>query len=246
VPRPPENRETWWSKTVPTNLGWDEVAIRLALTVIAGGLVGLNRGEHGRPAGLRTTILVCLAASVAMIQANLLLDTKGRSPDSFIMMDLMRLPLGILSGIGFIGAGAILRRGDRVLGITTAATLWFVTVMGLCFGGGQLALGAVMLALAIIVLWGLKWVENHIDRDQHATLLLVATADGPTEEEIRGTLLAAGFRVLSYAATYAAASQFRFRCELRWKGRNPAAQTPPVVHQLQARPGVVRLQWKTA
>ena len=236
--------EPCWSKTVPTYLGWDEVAIRLALTVIAGALVGINRGEHGRPAGLRTTILVFLAASVSMIQANLLLATKGRSPDSFIMLDLMRLPLGILSGIGFIGAGAILRRGDRVLGITTAATLWFVTVMGLCFGGGQLGLGTVMLALAVLVLWGLKWVENHINRDQHALLLLTATADGPTEEEIRGTLLAADFRIISYAVVYAHASQFKFRCELHWKGRNSAAQTPAVVHQLYSRPGVLRLLWK--
>jgi hypothetical protein len=97
----------------------------------------------------------------------------------------------------------------------------------------------------VIVLWGLKWVENHIDRDQHATLLLVANAEGPTEEEIRGTLLAAGFRIISFAVAYAAASQFKFRCELHWKGRNPAAQTPAVVHQLQARPGVLRLLWKT-
>ena len=69
------------------------------------------------------------------------------------MMDLMRLPLGILSGMGFIGAGAIFRRGDAVVGVTTAATLWFVTVMGLCFGAGQLPLGAAMLAVGLGVLW---------------------------------------------------------------------------------------------
>ncbi len=64
---------------MPTNLSWEEVAVRLALTTIAGVLVGINRGEHGRPAGLRTTLLVCLAASVSMIQANLLLATRGRA-----------------------------------------------------------------------------------------------------------------------------------------------------------------------
>ncbi len=100
------------------------------------------------------------------------------------MLDLMRLPLGILSGMGFIGAGAILRRGDRVLGITTAATLWFVTVMGLCFGGGQLALGVAVLGLAMAVLWGLKWIETHVDREQRGTLILSTTAQGPSEDEI--------------------------------------------------------------
>lgn len=119
---------------MPTTLGWNEIALRLTLTVIAGGLIGLNRGEHGRPAGLRTTLLVCLAASVAMIQTNLLIRTLGKTPDSFVVMDVMRLPLGILSGMGFIGAGAIVRRDNMVLGVTTAATLWFVTVIGLCFG----------------------------------------------------------------------------------------------------------------
>ena len=136
-------------------LQWDEIALRLVLTVIAGTLVGIDRSEHGQAAGLRTTILVCLAASVAMIQTNLLMPTAGRSPDSFATLDLMRLPLGILTGMGFIGGGAILRRGNMVQGVTTAATLWIVTVIGLCLGGGQLALGMTTLAMALAVLWAL-------------------------------------------------------------------------------------------
>src|ERR1700742_4688168 len=141
---------------MPLTLDWKEIAIRLALSVIAGGLIGLDRGEHGRPAGLRTTLLVCLAAAVAMIQTNLLLATAGRPADSFVTLDLMRLPLGILTGMGFIGGGAILKKGDIVLGVTTAATLWFVTVLGLCFGGGQWVLGAAALAIGLVVLKGLK------------------------------------------------------------------------------------------
>src|SRR5215470_7526905 len=94
------------------------------------------------PPGLRTTLLVCLAASVAMIEANLLLPLTGKPSDSFVQLDVMRLPLGILSGMGFLRAGAIIRRPDLVMGVTTAATLWMVTVVGLCFGGGQFVLGA--------------------------------------------------------------------------------------------------------
>jgi putative Mg2+ transporter-C (MgtC) family protein len=120
---------------MPLTLTWHEIALRLALSVVAGGLVGLDRGEHGRPSGLRTTLLVCLAAAIAMIQTNLLLAVKGRTADSFVMLDLMRLPLGILTGMEFIGGGAILRRESLVLGVTAAATLWFVTVIGLCFRG---------------------------------------------------------------------------------------------------------------
>ena len=123
---------------MPVTLDWEHVALRLILTVAAGFVIGFNRGEHGRPAGMRTTLLVCLAASLSMIQANLLMNSVGKAHDSFVILDLMRLPLGILSGMGFIGAGAILRKDSLVLGVTTAATLWFTTMMGLCFGGGQL------------------------------------------------------------------------------------------------------------
>jgi putative Mg2+ transporter-C (MgtC) family protein len=118
---------------MPLALTWREIAIRLLCTVAAGALIGLNRSEHGRAAGLRTSILVCLAACVAMLQVNLLLPLAGRSSNSFVMNDLMRLPLGILSGMGFIGGGAIVRRDNFVVGVTTAATLWFLTVIGLCF-----------------------------------------------------------------------------------------------------------------
>src|ERR1700727_806205 len=123
---------------MPLTIDWSQIAGRLFFTLLAGVLIGWNRGETGHPAGLRTTLLVCLAASIAMIEANLLLDTRGKPPDSFAVLDLAPFPLGILSGIGFIGAGAIMHRGNLVDGVTTAATLWFVTMIGLCFGGGQL------------------------------------------------------------------------------------------------------------
>jgi putative Mg2+ transporter-C (MgtC) family protein len=105
----------------------------------------------------------------------------GKSPDSFAVLDLMRLPLGILSGMGFIGAGAIVRKGSLGRGLTTAATLWFVTVLGLCFGGGQISLGLAVLALGVLVLGGLKRLESRWKQDRHATLSLKVDTGGPTE-----------------------------------------------------------------
>jgi putative Mg2+ transporter-C (MgtC) family protein len=103
----------------------------------------MERSKTGHFAGLRTTLLVALAASVSMIQMNLLIQTNGKPQDSYAVMDLMRLPLGILTGVGFIGAGAIVRKDEMVVGVTTASTLWFATVVGLCLGGGQVILGSV-------------------------------------------------------------------------------------------------------
>jgi len=97
-----------------------------------------------------------------MIQANLLLATIGKTANWFVTLDLMRLPLGILTGMGFIGGGAILRRDSLVLGVTTAATLWFVTVIGLCFGGGQISLGIAAFVLGMLVLSGLRWFDYRV------------------------------------------------------------------------------------
>jgi putative Mg2+ transporter-C (MgtC) family protein len=73
---------------------WSEIAIRLALTMLAGAVIGFNRGARGHAADFRTTILVGLAASVAMIQTNILLPMSGKTPESFAVTDLMRFPLG--------------------------------------------------------------------------------------------------------------------------------------------------------
>jgi putative Mg2+ transporter-C (MgtC) family protein len=232
---------------MPLTLQWPDVALRLALTVAAGVLIGINRAERGRPAGLRTTLLVCLAASISMIQANLLLATAGKAEDSFVHLDLMRLPLGILTGMGFIGGGAILRRGDRIQGVTTAATLWFVTVIGLCFGGGQNLLGLAALALGLIVLWALKRLEVSIGEDRQATLTLRAAADGPTEEDIRAALRAAGFEMAFWKVTFTGPANRRrrtLRCEVRWHGKRTDEPTPPVVKELAGRVGVLKLRWQ--
>jgi len=157
---------------MPLNPTWTDIAIRLALTMLAGAIIGLNRGARGHAAGFRTTILVALAASVAMIQANIMLPLGGKTQDSFSVMDPMRLPLGILTGVGFIGGGTIVKKGDLVVGVTTAATLWFVTVIGLCFGGGQLILGGAATTLAVITLWILRWIDRIIPREHRARLIV--------------------------------------------------------------------------
>ncbi len=229
---------------MPVTIGWGEIALRLILTVIAGGLIGLNRGEHGRPAGLRTVLLVTLAASLSMIQMNLLMPTNGKPHDSYAVMDLMRLPLGILTGVGFIGAGAILRRDSMVLGVTTAATLWYVTVMGLCFGGGQIGLGIAACVLGMLVLWVLKWAEAQLPQDHQATLCLIAAEDGPAAEDVRQIVGQGGYEVASIGITRDHEHQRReFSCEVRWRHHASDDRPPKFVEQLARSPGVIKLKW---
>lgn len=225
-------------------LTWQEMACRLALAFVAGAAVGINRGEHGRPAGLRTTMLLCLAAAVAMIQANLLLDTEGKTASSFSVLDLMRLPLGILTGVGFIGAGAILRKDGMVLGVTTAATLWFVTVMGLCFGGGQFTLGFMALGLCLLILWGLKWFENRCMQDRRGTIILTVDENGPGREDISQLVEKAGYQIRSWSVIYFNDAKKReYNCVLRWRACPQDTSPPPFLEPLSKFQGVSKIAW---
>ena len=226
-------------------LDWRDVVVRLVLTVLAGAFFGLNREGHGGPAGLRTTVLVCLAASIAMLQANLLLAMVGREVDSYVTLDLMRLPLGILSGVGFLGAGVIFRRGDFVTGVTTAAILWITTVIGLCFGGGQLGLGAAATVLGLVVLWGFAWFERYIRQYLRASLFLTTSgsAIATAPDEVRRMLEDAGYQIAGEAVRYWSAD-----CELcydvRWRGSRRENRPPSFVAALAAKPGIVDVKWR--
>ena len=228
---------------MPTALTGLALALRFLDALIAGALIGFNRGEHGKAAGLRTTMLVCMAAAVAMLQMNYLLTLSGRSSDSFVMNDLMRLPLGILTGVGFIGGGAILRRGSLVVGVTTAATLWYVTVIGLCFGGGQVLLGWAATGIGLVILWGLRRLEEHLTIEQQARLAVTIEDGGPTESEIRNRLAAVAIKVRTvHLATRDGARTYTFTVGATRRADDNAL--PAVVETLSRAPGISELDWR--
>jgi putative Mg2+ transporter-C (MgtC) family protein len=230
---------------MPITLTWQAIALRLILTVLCAGVIGLDRDERGRPAGLRTNLLVGLAACLAMIQANWLINSNGKPEDSFAVMDIMRLPLGILSGIGFIGAGAIVKRGELAIGITTAATIWFVTVMGLCFGGGQLGLGLGGFGVGFLVLTGLKRVEIRIPRRHSGILHVTVSPNGPTQGEIAGLLSRDGLSVsepaLSVESSPSADRSYAWKLE--WKGKHEDTDLPGAVQELSLHSAVRKLEF---
>lgn len=228
---------------MPLELTLSDMAIRLLCTLIAGAVIGFNRGGRGKAAGLRTTILVCLAAALAMLQMNYLLTLAGRSSNSFVMNDLMRLPLGILTGVGFIGGGAILRRGNLVVGVTTAATLWYVTVVGLCFGGGQVLLGWAATGLGLFVLWGLAWIEEIMPVQQQARLAVTVDETGPSESEICRRLVVGAIEIRDIAL----ATDGRLRTytiDVRQSRGFLHAMIPTPIEELTRQPGIISLNWR--
>jgi putative Mg2+ transporter-C (MgtC) family protein len=229
--------------TMPLNPTWEDIALRLLLTLVSGALIGFNREAHGHAAGLRTTMLVCLAASVAMILANMMLSLEGKNESSFVRTDVMRLPLGILTGVGFIGGGAILRRDGLIAGVTTAATLWLVTVIGLCFGAGDIWLGIVATVISLVVLWALKWVDDVTPRSQRALLSVSSTGPLPVAA-VRDLVapLGCSIRLREQERT---TDRTLTRFDVLWRATPGSDPPTEVLDAIARRPQVLSTEWKS-
>jgi len=147
-------------------LSTEVIAIRLLTAIAIGGAVGYERKYNNRPAGFRTHILVCVGAAViSMIQLNLMnnileIGIKNPNAGSVIKTDLGRLGAQVISGVGFLGAGTIIREKGSVKGLTTAASLWVVACIGLAVGWGFYSLSIMAAVCVVITLVSLKKFEN--------------------------------------------------------------------------------------
>lgn len=135
-----------------------EAGIRLGTAVLLGGLVGLDRELHQRPAGLRTHMLVSLAAaSFTILTLNMFFSTAAESD-----LDPIRITEAVTTGVAFLGAGTIIRGGGSITGITTGASIWLAGAIGLAVGSGFYGLGAVVTAAGLFVLTVVGWAERRL------------------------------------------------------------------------------------
>lgn len=223
---------------------WD-IAARVLTALAAGILVGWERESHGRPAGLRTTILTCVASAIAMIISEaLFVESASSGSTANWRPDPARLGAGILTGIGFLGAGTILRHENLIRGVTTAASLWFVTVLGLAFGSGLFALGGLGVVIALTTLYLLPRFEKRIPSDWYVTLTVVMNLNALDEDEFRRRVKAAGpsLRRLELDLDLAARRQ-TFTCELKMKRADAFPFSKRIVTELQQVPGVRQIKW---
>jgi putative Mg2+ transporter-C (MgtC) family protein len=140
------------------NSHWYIMMARLLLAALFGGIIGFERENPSRPAGFRTHILVCVASSLVMLTAQyMLMMYEGK-----LNFDPTRLGAQVISGIGFLGAGTIIKDDFKVRGLTTAASLWSVACVGLAVGGGYILGAAVATALLYLTLMFLKKIEKKI------------------------------------------------------------------------------------
>jgi putative Mg2+ transporter-C (MgtC) family protein len=151
------------SSNLPT-LNWDESLLRLALAAVLGGLIGVERELREREAGLRTHLLVALGSALFTIVGAYGFHAFLESGESVVRADPTRIAAQIVTGIGFLGAGAIIRQGLSVRGLTTAATLWVVAAVGLAAGAGYYSAAVITTALVLIALYPLRILAYRILR----------------------------------------------------------------------------------
>lgn len=165
-----------------------EDLVKILLALAAGGLVGLERELRDKSAGFRTLIFISMGAATFTILSSRLAADK----------DPTRIAANIVTGIGFLGAGAILRDGLRITGLTTAATIWLTAALGMAIGGGQYLLAGIVLLVTVVVLWLFPLIENAIDRtrEEH-TYEVLCPVDLAKIEAIESRLREQGLRVRS-------------------------------------------------
>jgi putative Mg2+ transporter-C (MgtC) family protein len=172
-------------------VGPRELFLRLGTAALLGSLIGLDRQRLDKSAGLRTHMLVSVGSALVMIVSAYGFDEVLR-PER-VVLDPSRVAAQVVSGIGFLGAGAILRKNQSVHGLTTAASIWAVAAIGLAAGGGLYLAAASATVLMLVILAALKPLEDRlIGRDRRRTLTLVAGKD-LTMAEIEARVRAVGF-----------------------------------------------------
>jgi putative Mg2+ transporter-C (MgtC) family protein len=210
-----------------------DIAIKLLLAVIFGGVVGWQRETHDRPAGLRTHVLVSVGSCTYMLVS---LRTPG---------DPGRIAAQVATGMGFLGAGTIIRHGNIVRGLTTAASLWAVAAVGLCIGRGGMALSvaAITTVLILLTLTTLTLVEKRLLRKrEYRLLMLTLPGAGRRLAEVQEILLRHGLRINSVEILQPALGVeggLNFIVRLP-----PGASVPEINAELAQLPGLCSFQWE--
>jgi putative Mg2+ transporter-C (MgtC) family protein len=164
-----------------------ELLLQLSLAILLGGMIGLERELKGKPAGLRTNILICIGATLFTVLSMRLAEGRG---------DPGRVAAQILTGVGFIGAGTILHLRGAVTGLTSAATIWVVAAIGMALGSGAYveALGTTL--LVVMVLAGLERLEDRLARRETQSRLVIHARPEPNAvEELESVVQANGLTI---------------------------------------------------
>ncbi len=216
---------------------------RILLAVVLGGLVGFERQYHGRAAGLRTHILVCLGAALITLSSIGLLFAEVAA-GSVIRSDPARVAAGVITGIGFLGGGVIMRTRDQVRGLTTAASIWFTAGLGVIIGLGFTGIAVATTVIEQVTLIGLAYFEGFIPSFFYRDLQV--TAAGNKVETIENSCRAAlkEFKIKVHDVEFEltpANNQLKLIFHLQLRGKRDHAE---IIRRLGSLEGVSQIAWK--
>jgi putative Mg2+ transporter-C (MgtC) family protein len=222
-----------------------ELVARVLLSLVFGLIVGIERQWHHKNAGIKTNTLVAVGST-----AFALISQRGFGPTN----NPAAVAAGVVTGIGFIGAGVILRRGGSVQGINSAATLWATASMGLAIGQGFYTLAAIILGAVLIIQLPLRWVTNFIDKRSGLVSPLVTYhlsigfAPLSAGDAVRSVWLSfasrRGVSVISYSETQSGESEASIEASFALSDQHSHEMTD-FGHSLASLPGVVRAHWSS-
>jgi putative Mg2+ transporter-C (MgtC) family protein len=178
-----------------------EIMFRIVAALAAGGLIGLERSHRGRPAGFRTHAIVCLASSLLMLVTAYESHWFPRESAARVIIDPTRMAQGIMTGIGFVGAGAIIKEGFTVRGLTTAASIWVTAAIGILTGIGFYFAALIGTLLVLGTLSTFRWIEARMPTETYAIFMVRYKRDAAINEAgLRALVESTGFSLhnLSY------------------------------------------------
>ena len=194
-----------------------EIVFRLIAALAAGGLIGLERSHRGRPAGFRTHALVCLSSSLLMLVTVYESHWMPRDAAARVVLDPTRMAQGIMTGIGFVGAGAIIKEGLTVRGLTTAASIWITAAIGILTGVGFYFAAVIGTVLTLGTLSAFRWIERRLPTESYALFMVRFAREAVVDEKALRHLIAEhdlDLHNLSYRLR-GEVGQFEYRMVLR-------------------------------
>lgn len=212
-----------------------ELLTRLVVGTVLGAIIGYERHIHGRPAGLRTHLLVGLASTTFMVVSTNFVYFQHYGKDDLVTIDTSRIAASVVTGVGFLGGGAILRIGANVQGLTTAAGLWLVAAIGLSAGAGMYGISAAATAIGVAALTVMRRLERKEDNMVRRRIALTLDEAAPPLKTIFAALSAKG--VIIGPAEYEKHVD-EHRVHVTFEARLPEHTSEDVIIAIEAQPGV--------
>jgi len=224
-------------------MGHDELVIvgRVLLALVLGGLIGMERTIHGRPAGFRTHALVCLASAILMIAAVHQGRWMATNTIGNITTDPTRTAQGIMTGIGFLGAGVIFKEGLTVRGLTTAASIWITAAIGIQVGIGYYFVAVLGTAATLVVLALFLALERRMPAELYMYHEVCFSGDAvPSEDELRKLIASHGLAISHLTHRMRDRGKY-FEYRMTLHGRDPK-NAEALSRHLRTLPGVIEFR----